>query len=330
MFERKYLVGDFSHFDTLFPADSISPAAKPWEFYAPVDSPELRYLHAGEVYAIADYLNHLPVTGLLIAKDDQILFEAYQYDRTPQDRLTSQSMTKTIMAMLVGIAVSEHAIGSTEDSASKYIPELKGSPYGSSKLIELLHMSSGITCQSGDRDDGEIKMETLKTECKQAFPGGSHFHYSGADAEVLGLALGNAVHQSLSAYLEEKIWSQIGTTSKASWNNDPSGHDLAFCCFNATLRDYAHFARLLANDGAWNGKQIIPKDWIVQATTVSDSTPQLAPGKPAPFFGYGYQVWILPGQRRMFALLGVERPANFRRPSIEADPCANGCDGKLR
>ncbi len=314
MFERKYLVGDFSHFDKLFPADSISPSAKPWEFNAPVDSAEIRYRHAGEGYSITDYLNHLPITGLLIAKDDQILFEAYQYDRTPQDRLTSQSMAKTIMSMLLGIAVYDHAIGSIEDNTSKYIPELKGSPYGSSKLIDLLRMSSGIACEDGDSNESTVKMQTLKTECKQTFPGGEHFHYSGTDAEVLGLALGNAVHQSLSAYLEEKIWSQIGTTSKASWNTDPSGHDLAFCCFNATLRDYAHFARLLANDGAWNGKQIIPKDWIVRATTVSDSTPQLAPGKPAPFFGYGYQVWILPGQRRMFALLGSNGQRIFVDP----------------
>jgi CubicO group peptidase (beta-lactamase class C family) len=314
MFERKYMVGDFSHFDTLFPAHSINPSAKPWEFHVSADSPEIRYSHAGKLYQITDYLNHLPVTGLLIAKDDQILFEAYQYDRTPQDRLTSQSMAKTIMAMLVGIAVSDHAIGSIEETVSKYVPELKDSPYGDSKLVDLLHMSSGITCQGSDSDEGEIKIQTLKTECKQAFPGGTHFHYSGADAEVLGLVLSNALHKSLSAYLEEKIWSQIGTTSKASWNTDSSGHDLAFCCFNATLRDYAHLARLLANDGAWNGKQLIPKDWVVQATTVSDSTPQLAPGKPVPFFGYGYQVWILPGQRRMFTLLGANGQRIFIDP----------------
>ena len=314
MFERKYLVGDFSHFDTLFPARGISPSAQPWEFSTPSDSPEIRYSHAGEPYSITDYLNHLPVTGLLIAKDDQILFEAYQYGRTPRDRLTSQSMAKTIVAMLIGIAVSEHAIGSIEDSAGQYIPELKRSPYGSSRLIDLLRMSSGITCQGSDSEQGEIKMQTLMTGCKQAFPGGTHFHYSGADAEILGLALSNAVHKSLSAYLEEKIWSQIGARSKASWNTDPSGRNLAFCCFNATLRDYAHFARLLADDGAWNGKQLIPKDWVVQATTVGDSTPQLAPGKPAPFFGYGYQVWILPGRRRMFTLLGSNGQRIFVDP----------------
>ncbi len=314
MFERKYLVGDFSHFDTLFPADSISASAQPWEFQTPADSPEIHYSHAGERYLMTDYLNHLPVTGLLIAKGNEILFEAYQYERTPHDRLTSQSMAKTMVAMLVGIAVSEHAIASIEDLASKYIPELKGSPYGNSKLIDLLHMSSGITCQSSNTEESEMKMRNLKAECKQAFGGGLHFQYSGTDAQVLGLALSNAVHKSLSAYLEEKIWSQIGTASKASWTTGPSGHDLAFCCFNATLRDYAHFARLLAFDGAWNGKQLIPKDWILQATTVSDLTPQLAPGKPAPFFGYGYQVWILPGQRRMFTLLGSNGQRIFVDP----------------
>lgn len=314
MFERKYLVGNFSHFDTLFPSHSISASAQPWEFHSPEDSPEIRYSHAGQRFLITDYLNHQPVTGLLIARDNQILFEAYQYGRTPQERLTSQSMAKTIVAMLVGIAVSDHAIGSIEDTAGKYIPELKDSPYGSSKLIDLLRMSSGITCQSSDTDEGEIKMQTLKAECKQAFAGGAHFEYSASDAQVLGLTLSNAVHRTLSAYLEEKIWSQIGTISKASWSTDSSGHDLAFCCFNATLRDYAHFARLLAFDGAWNGKQLIPKDWILHATTVSDSTPQLASGKPLPFFGYGYQVWILPGQRRMFALLGSNGQRIFVDP----------------
>jgi CubicO group peptidase (beta-lactamase class C family) len=314
LFERKYLVGAFSHFDTLFPAHTINASTKPWNFHISADSPEIRYAHAGEHYLITDYLNHLPVTGLLIAKDDQILFEAYQYDRTPEERLTSQSMAKTIVAMLFGIAVSDHAIGSLEDTAGQYVAELKGSPYGSSKLIDLLHMSSGVICQSSDTNESEIEAGNLRTGCKQAFAAGKHFHYSAADTQVLGLVLSNAVHKNLSTYLEEKIWSQIGTTSKASWTADSSGHDLAFCCFNATLRDYAHFARLLAFDGVWNGKQLIPKDWILQATTVSDATPQLAPGQPAPFFGYGYQVWILPGQRRTFALIGANGQRIFVDP----------------
>jgi CubicO group peptidase (beta-lactamase class C family) len=67
---------------------------------------------------------------------------------------------------------------------------------------------------------------------------------------------------------------------------------------------------LLAHDGNWRGRQIIPAAWIVAATTTRADQPHLRPGVATPFFGYGYQTWIvptwvLPGDRRMFMLWGV-------------------------
>lgn len=316
-FEKKYMVGSFSHFDTIYPAHTIAPAAHPWEFHHPASAPEIFYFHAGSRYSLKDYLAHLPVTGLLIAKDDQILFEGYQYDRTGRDRFTSQSMVKTIVAMLAGVAVSEHAISSTADVASKYVPELKDSDYGKVTIRDLLHMSSGVTCQTQDPALDAVGLPALAQKCKQAAPEGTRFRYSAADSEVLGLIVGRAVHTSLAPYLEERIWQNIGTESKATWTIDASGKELAFCCFNATLRDYARFARLLAYDGAWNGKQLIPQQWLRDATTVKDSDSQLTPGKPAPFFGYGYQLWIFPGPRRMFALLGANGQRIFVDPQTK-------------
>ena len=64
----------------------------------------------------ADYLSRNPVTGLLIAKDDQIIFEHYQYGRTDRDRFVSQSMVKSITGLLIGIAISEGAIKSVDDT----------------------------------------------------------------------------------------------------------------------------------------------------------------------------------------------------------------------
>ncbi len=63
---------------------------------------------------------------------------------------------------------------------------------------------------------------------------------------------------------------------------------------------------MLAYDGRWNGQQIVPRDWILRATTVAPGDSFLAPGTANPVFGYGYQVWILPGERRMFALQGMD------------------------
>jgi CubicO group peptidase (beta-lactamase class C family) len=74
--------------------------------------------------------------------------------------------------------------------------------------------------------------------------------------------------------------------------------------FNAVLRDYARLGRLFAHDGAWEGKQIIPAQWMIEATTVRASDTYLAPARAGPgSLGYGYLVWLLPGTRRRFAFI---------------------------
>ena len=313
-FQKKYMVGSFSHFDTLYPVHTIAPAPHPWEFHRPAATPEISYVHAGNRYLLKDYLAHLPITGLLIARDDQLLFEGYQYQRTDRDRFLSQSMVKTIVGMLAGIAVSDHALASTAGPASQYVPELKNSDYGKITVRDLLHMSSGVTCQAQQSTLGNLSLQDIAQNCKQTAPAGTRFRYSAVDSQVLGLIVGRAVNMPLARYLQQKIWQHIGTESKATWTVDAAGRELAFCCFNATLRDYARFARLLAYDGAWNGNQLIPRQWLLAAATVQDSDPELVPGKSVPFFGYGYQLWIFPGSRRMFALIGSNGQRIFVDP----------------
>jgi CubicO group peptidase (beta-lactamase class C family) len=109
----------------------------------------------------------------------------------------------------------------------------------------------------------------------------------------------------LADYLHSRIWDAIGAEADAAWAIDTTGQEIAFCCFNATLRDYARLGRLLAHDGAWEGRQLIPRQWVLDATTVKPADGHLAPGTATPYFGYGYQVWLLPGEQRRFALLGI-------------------------
>ncbi len=313
-FEKQYMVGAFSHLDSLYPTHTVAPADRPWDFERPATRSEIHYIHAGNRYTLSDYLAHLPITGLLIAKDDQILYEGYQYGRTDRDRFTSQSMAKTVVGMLAGVALSEHALGSIDDTAAKYIPELKDADYGKIAIRDLLHMSSGVTCSFDDSQTGKSGLDTLARDCKESVPAGTKFQYSAADSQVLGLAVSRAVRMPLARYLQDKIWQNIGTESKATWTTNPFGEELAFCCFNATLRDYARFGRLLAYDGSWNGKQLISRQWLLAATTVKDSDAQLMPEKASRFFGYGYQLWIFPGPRRMFALLGANGQRIFVDP----------------
>ena len=86
---------------------------------------------------------------------------------------------------------------------------------------------------------------------------------------------------------------------------------------NAVLRDYARLGLLLAHEGNWRGRQIVPAAWVTEATTTRADQPHLRPGVATPFAGYGYQTRILPGERRMF-LLGHSRPADLRPSSEQA------------
>ena len=79
-------------------------------------------------------------TALLVLKGDTILVERYQYDRKPEQRLVSHSMAKTIVAMLVGIALTERKIQSLDDPSAKYVPESMGTPLGQTPLRHLLTM----------------------------------------------------------------------------------------------------------------------------------------------------------------------------------------------
>ncbi len=132
-------VGAFTHIDAIYPARLVKRAAAPWTYKrAPAA------LSEPFRDRVTGYLSRNPVTGLLIARDDQILFEHYQYGRTDRDRFVSQSMVKSITGLLIGIAVADGTIKSVDDLPQAYVPGFKGSEYGATAIRDLLHMSSGV------------------------------------------------------------------------------------------------------------------------------------------------------------------------------------------
>jgi CubicO group peptidase (beta-lactamase class C family) len=315
----KYKIGAYSHYDEIHPTRVITRAATPWTFKR--GQLDFHYGYKGSPASLTDYLSRNPVTGLLVAKDDTILFEHYQYGRTDRDRFNAGSMTKSITGMLMGIAISEGAIKSVDDTAETYVPGFKGSEYGKTPIRDLLHMSSGVEFRE-DRDDNRdlnrlwsdmvigvpvSKKGTIGSLVQfntRIAPPGTRYFYASIEPDVLGVVLHHALGKSLSDYFQEKVWEAIGTEGDARWLVDAEGFELAHAFFNAVLRDYARLGRLLAHDGAWNGKQIIPREWMIEATTVRASDTYLAPAHATPRFGYGYLLWLFGGARRQFALQG--------------------------
>jgi len=321
-----FMVASFSHFGELLHSETVGTGAAPSPLARDCSGLNLHYTLDGQTYSLDDYLTRNPATGLLIARGSTILVERYQYGRSDTDRFTSQSMAKTITSMLFGIALADGKVRSLDDHASDYVPELKGSAYGETTLRSLLTMSSGVAyteTYDGTDDASEFSRALQRRDSPGAaallrgyehreVPEGTRFHYAGSETETLGLVLTAATGQSLPAYASERLWKPLGAEADAAWGVDAKGQALAYCCFNARLRDYARLALLLADDGGG----IIPADWVREATSAPRDSFR-SPHKATPFDGYGYQTWLLPSRNRMFALRGIHGQSIYVYPALK-------------
>jgi CubicO group peptidase (beta-lactamase class C family) len=134
---------------------------------------------------------------------------------------------------------------------------------------------------------------------------------------VLTLLLRAVTGTTLSEYLTPRLWQPMGAEDDATWVKTKDGTETGSGNFNAILRDYGRLGILLANDGAAGGKQIVPKDYLLDATDWHRQPEAFTPTKATPYFGYGYQFWLFPGEKRRFALLGVYGQSIFVDPELK-------------
>jgi len=317
-------VGALSRYDTLFPARTITAPKQSVPLARAASEPLVRYGFAGLELTLDDYLNRQPVTGLLIAKDNTILVERYQYGRTDTDRLTSFSMAKTVLSLLIGIAVKEGAIRSVDDLAESYVPDLKDTEYGRTPIKALLLMASGVAF-SEDYDNRSSDIYKLaRMTIEPGSPGslaavkqfntrrdapGARSSYSSAESLVLGLVLTAATKRTVSDYAAEKLWQPLGAEADATWIIDATGQEITFAYVNAVLRDWARLGLMLANRGNWQGKAVVPAEWL--AASAADALPT-----DSPLQKYGYQIWYSADTRR-FALRGLRGQFVFVDPDLK-------------
>jgi CubicO group peptidase (beta-lactamase class C family) len=328
-----FIVGSFSALDTLAPHCLLAPSEHPLALPVAVASPAFEYRLGGKTFTLDDYLQHQRATGVLVLKDGQIVAERYNYGRTPDMRMLSNSMAKTLVALSVGQALAAGEIRSVDDTASRYVPRLKGTLYGETTLANLLRMASGARYVEDytDLDDRAAfnavarrkgVIEAARSVTERAAPQGARFNYAGAQTEVLGLVLRAATKRSLCELVEQRLWQPLGAESAASYLLHPADQvEEAAGGFNATLRDYARLGWMLANDGRAGDRQVVPRDWLLAMTDAERQPPQFRPGAMdshgSSYFGYGYQVWLMPGAHRRFVLLGVYGQAIYVDPALK-------------
>ncbi len=321
-------VDGFSRLDEILPAATTRAAGPPSPWRRAAREPALRYngpaFLGGGRFDIDGYMDRNPVTGLLIARDDEILVERYQYGRSDAMRLTSFSMAKTIVALLVGLAVEDGLVRSLDDPAERYATTLAGTEYGRTPVRNLLTMSSGVRFRE-DYDGGDdvtrLSIATigrgseggaaaLRPFSERVAAPGERWYYASSETYVLAMVCRAAFGRPLTAVLQDRVWQPMGAEANATWLTDRSNLEVGYMGFNAVLRDYARLGRLLAAGGVAGGRQLVARAWIAAMSTPAFSAGQTGRGN-----GYGYQTWIVPAREPSFALFGVRGQFMFIDPA---------------
>ena len=327
-FDESVRVGSFSHLDTLFPVHTLARAAEPAPLPRAAAEPRYRYRFREAEFGVDDYLARQRITGLLVIKDGVVQIERYQYERKDAHRLVSHSMAKSIVSLAMGIALAEGRVKSLDDKAADYVPELRGSAYGETRIRNLLRMASGVKFSEvyDGRDDSarwsritatEGTLAGLRAFGEREAAEGERFHYASIETVVLAMVLRAATGGHLADYVAQKIWQPMGAEADASWLRGDDGVERAHGSFNAVLRDWGRLGVLLANDGRANGRQIVPREYLLEATTWQAHPAAFAPKRATSWFGYGYQFWTYPGEARRFVLLGVYGQAIYVDPALK-------------
>jgi CubicO group peptidase (beta-lactamase class C family) len=217
-------------------------------------------------------------------------------------------VAKSFVSALVGIAIGEGKIASARDPITKYLPELaERDPRFSQITIEaLLRMSSGIRYEefpflTGD-DAKTYYYPDLRTLALQQTEvvgePGAAFLYNNYHPLLLGLILERATGVPVPEYLQERIWKPLGMEYPGSWSLDSSttGFPKLESGINARAIDFARFGRLYLNGGAWEGRQVVPADWVAESTRMDPASDRGSyyPDDfelPSAEIGYGYMWW---------------------------------------
>ena len=295
-------VNTFRNIDRLFSTRTVKHGST--VFPLPVNERPLknfRFSSKGKEYDLYDYVSLNRISGLLVVKDGRIAFETYQLGNSERTRWMSMSVVKSITASLIGAAIKDGHIKSIDDPVTKYLPQLNGSAYEGVTVRNLLQMTSGVKWNETYTDPSSDRRRMLEMQIAQtpggiielmsklprAAPPGTRWNYSFGDTHVAGALLRAAVGKPLADYLSERIWSRFGMESDATWwLESPNGLEVGGAGLSATLRDYARFGLFLLGGGKAGGEQILPDDWVREA-----STPKMVDSKQ---INYGYLLWPIP------------------------------------
>jgi CubicO group peptidase (beta-lactamase class C family) len=285
-------------------AHVVIPGASGHDLHVATRPIDVEVAGAGRTWDLDAWVEGTCSTSLLVIDRGTVAHEWYADGLGPQTHFLGASMTKSVLAHLVGRAFTQGDLA-LDDDVCTHVPELRGSGYDATRVLDVLTMTSGVDWVEDHRDPDSPASRLLGCFAEAGDsrrllgavrPGvrpGTRWGYCTADSQVLDWVRERATGRTFADDLA-LLWSDLGCVSDAFVGVDGRGVALAGGAVAATSRDWARVAQLAA-DGTAAGRRLLAESWVDAAAR--PPYPFLAPGRlPSTITthaGFGYHWWPL-------------------------------------
>jgi CubicO group peptidase (beta-lactamase class C family) len=249
--------------------------------------------------------NETSIHSVLIVRNGYMVTEAYFHPYTRDTKMHIQSVTKSVIGMLVGIALQQDLLLDVDQPVLEFFRNrrvaYRNEQKESIQLKHLLSMSSGFDCQefsSGPRMEQSADWVQVVLNLPVTETPGETFGYCNGNAHLLSAILEKASGVDTREFANQELFKPLGISSigEPDWGEDPQGFAIGGYGLHLRPADLAKLAFLYRNNGKWDGQQILPAQWVIDSTT---QQVQKEDGS-----GYGY-LWTVYPDSSHYAALGL-------------------------
>lgn len=241
-------------------------------------------------------------TSVVIAGDSSILAERYFHGADAESPQDAKSVTKTVMALVVGIALDRGVIGGIDDTIAEYLLPITDSippDKASITVRHLLTMTGGFAWEELVDVGGYTRWWEAPDQVAYLLATplvhtpGSTFTYNSAGLHLLSVIIAEASGMSTASFASTHLFAPLGITT-FSWPVDHQGYTNGGSGLRLLPRDMAKVGQLVLGGGMYQGRRVVSAEWVAESVVQHIAATQGVPHGS----GYGYGWWIGDGALR--------------------------------
>lgn len=258
----------------------------------PRSTPERQGISSADIFDFVDSADRQidMMNSFMLVRHGYVVAEGWW---APYDAATPHilySLSKSFTSTAVGLAISEGKL-SLDDEVLKFFPEdAPAEPSANLKSMrvrDLLRMATGNQTEAPIRNDSVPWTKTFLAH-PVPFKPGTHFLYNSPATYMLSAVVQKVTGMTVLEYLKPRLFEPLGIDGP-TWVSSPQGISAGAYGLSVRTEDIARFGQLYLQKGKWKGRQLVPAEWIEEATarqTSNGSSPNSDWDQ-----GYGYQFW---------------------------------------